>query len=178
VPVALVYETHSISIDNERGIATGWLGGELSERGRELARALGDRRRAEADVVYSSDLERAVETARIAFGESGPIQLDERLRECDYGELNGHPVAEIDAERLHRITTPFPGGQSYLDVVEQMRTFLDDLRSRHDGQRVVAISHSANRWALQHLLEGTPLEELVAAPFDWQPGWLFTLETD
>lgn len=175
--VELVYETHSISVDNERGIATGWLDGELSERGRELARQLGDRRRAEADAVYSSDLGRAVETARIAFGETAPIQLDERLRECDYGELNGHPVAEIDAERLLRIATPFPGGQSYLDVVERTRTFLEDLRVRHDGQRVIAISHSANRWALQHLLEGTPLAELVGARFDWQEGWLFTLET-
>lgn len=175
--VELVYETHSISLDNERGIATGWLDGELSPRGRALARQLGDRRRAEADVVYSSDLGRAVETARIAFGETAPIRLDARLRECHYGELNGHPVAEIDAERLRRITTPFPGGQSYLDVVEQTRAFLEDLRARHDGQRVVAISHSANRWALQHLLEGTPLEELVVAPFEWQEGWLFTLET-
>ena len=175
--VELVYETHSISLDNERGIATGWLDGELSPRGRALARQLGDRRHAEADVVYSSDLGRAVETARIAFGETAPIRLDARLRECDYGELNGHPVAEIDAERLQRIATPFPGGQSYLDVVEQTRTFLEDLCARHDGQRVVAISHSANRWALQHLLEGTPLEELVVAPFQWQEGWLFTLET-
>ncbi len=178
MPVELVYETHSISVDNERGIATGWLDGELSERGKELARALGVRRRGEADVVYSSDLGRAVETARIAFGETVSIRLDERLRECDYGELNGHPVAEIDAERLHRIATPFPGGQSYLDVVEQTRTFLDDLRRRHDGQRVIAISHSANRWALQHLLEGTRLEDLVGAPFAWQEGWSFTLETD
>ena len=128
-------------------------------------------------MVYSSDLGRAVETARIAFGETMPIRLDERLRECDYGELNGHPVAEIDAARLHRIATPFPGGQSYLDVVEQTRAFLDDLRTRHNGESVVAISHSANRWALQHLLEGTPLEELVGAPFHWQEGWLFTLET-
>lgn len=177
MPVELVYETHSISVDNERGVATGWLDGELSERGRELARQLGDRRRAEADAVYSSDLGRAVETARIAFGETVSIQLDERLRECDYGELNGHPVAEIDAERPHRIATPFPGGQSYLDVVERTRTFLEDLRVRHDGQCVIVISHSANRWALQHLLEGTPLEQLVCAPFDWQEGWLFTLET-
>lgn len=176
MPVELVYETHSISVDNERGIATGWLDGQLSRRGRRLARELGERRRDEADVVYTSDLGRALETAELAFaGTSIAVHLDARLRECDYGELNGRPVAEIDAERVRRIEEPFPGGESYGDVVARTRSFLDDLRARHDGERVVAIAHSANRWALQHLLQGTPLADLVAAPFDWQPGWEFRL---
>jgi len=127
-------------------------------------------------VVYTSDLGRALETAELAFGGSEvPVQVDARLRECDYGELNGHPVAEIDAERLRRIEEPFPGGESYRDVIARTRSFLDDVRARHQGERVLAIAHSANRWALQHLLEGTPLEELIAAPFDWQPGWEFRL---
>ncbi|HWN21656.1 MAG TPA: histidine phosphatase family protein [Gaiellaceae bacterium] len=165
-----------MSVDNEQGIATGWLDGELSPRGRELAQALGERRRAETDVVYTSDLGRALETAELAFGGSEvPVQVDARLRECDYGELNGHPVAEIDAERLRRIEEPFPGGESYRDVIARTRSFLDDVRARHEGERVLAIAHSANRWALQHLLEGTPLEELIVAPFDWQPGWEFRL---
>ena len=65
--VDLIFETHSISVDNERGVATGWLDGELSEEGRRLAAKLGERRR-DVDVVYVSDLGRAVETAEIAFG--------------------------------------------------------------------------------------------------------------
>lgn len=66
--VDVVFETHSISLDNERGIASGWLDTPLSARGRELALALGRRRRHEAiAVVFSSDLVRAVETATIAF---------------------------------------------------------------------------------------------------------------
>jgi len=89
--VELIYGTHSTTVDNERGIATGWLDGELSERGRERARLLGERRR-DADVVYASDLGRAVETAEIAFGGTGiPVHLDPRLRECNFGELNGRP---------------------------------------------------------------------------------------
>jgi len=129
-------------------------------------------------VVYASDLGRAVETVEIAFGGSGvAVLLDARLRECDYGELNGRPAAEIEVERLRRIDEPFPGGQSYRQVVEQTQSFLGDIAARHDGQRVVAIGHAANRWALQHLLEGRPLEDLVAAPFDWQQGWTFRVET-
>ena len=62
--VEIVYETHSISADNERGIATGWLPRELSPQGRLLARKLGERRGAEElACVFTSDLHRAVETA-------------------------------------------------------------------------------------------------------------------
>jgi broad specificity phosphatase PhoE len=175
--VAIVYETHSISVDNERGIATGWLDGELSERGREAARALGERRRDDGvDVVFASDLGRAVETAEIAFRDSGiAIRLDPRLRECDYGELNGAPVARIEAERGRRIDEPYPGGESYRQVVERVRAFLHEVALEYDGKRVLVVSHAAPRWALQHLLEGAPLEELVDAPFQWQEGWEFVL---
>ena len=39
--VEVVFETHSLSVDNERGIATGWLPGRLSLDGRRLAAELG-----------------------------------------------------------------------------------------------------------------------------------------
>jgi hypothetical protein len=45
----------------------------------------------------------------------------------------------------------------------------------YDGHRVLIVGHSATRWALQHLLEETPLDALVAAPFEWREGWTFLL---
>ena len=176
--IQLVYETHSTSTHNEAGIATGWLDGELSEAGRDQARALGERRRDDGlAVVFTSDLGRAIETADIAFaGSDLPRREDARLRECNYGELNGRPVAEIDAIKPARIDEPYPGGESYRQVVERMRAFLADLVGELDGTRVLVIAHAANRWSLQHLLDGVPLEELVAAPFDWQEGWEYTLD--
>lgn len=174
--VQLVYETHSTTTDNEAGIATGWRPGELSAEGRRQARQLGERRRHDGvDAVFSSDLARAVETARIAFHDSGiPCHLDSRLRECDYGGLNGAELSRL-RPRTAYVHRPFPDGQSYRDVVESTREFLADLAGRFDGQRVVLVSHSANRWALQHLLEGARLEDLVDEPFAWQPGWEYSL---
>jgi broad specificity phosphatase PhoE len=171
--VEIVFETHSISVDNERGIATGWLDGELSERGREAARLLGERRREGGiAVVFASDLGRAVATAEIAFRDSGiPIRFDARLRECDYGELTGMASARLEEERSRRIDVPYPGGESYRDCVERMRSFLADLASEYEGSRVLVIGHSATRWSLDHLLTDTPLEDLVDAPFEWQEGW-------
>jgi broad specificity phosphatase PhoE len=177
--VEIVYETHSTSVDNERGIASGWRQVELSDAGRAEARALGERRRDDGlAVVYSSDLRRAVETAEIAFAGSGiPIRHDRRLRECDYGELTGAPRERLAEEVPRRVDTPFPGGESYRDVVGRVRDFLDDLLPERDGARVLLVSHAAPRWALQHLLDGVPLEKAVGAPFTWQPGWEYRYES-
>lgn len=132
---------------------------------------LGARRKA-VDVVYASGLRRVVQTAEIAFAGSGKeIRLDRRLRECDYGIYNGRPVSEVAALRSRHIDTPWPGGQSYRQVVAEMAGFLREVMEEWQGGLVLVVSHSANRWALQNLLDGTPLEELVAAPFEWRPGW-------
>jgi len=77
---------------------------------------------------------RAVETVAIAFaGTELPVRADRRLRECDYGQLNGAAVERV-APRSLFITIPFPGGEA-----------------------------------------GRGLEDLVDAPFAWQPGWLYRM---
>jgi broad specificity phosphatase PhoE len=175
--IEIIYETHSTTTDNEQGLATGWLPGQLSEAGRRQARELGERRRDEAPAaVFVSDLSRAVKTAEIAFFDSEiPIYTDARLRECNYGELNGMPVAQLVGSRTKHIDEPYPEGQSYREVVDAMSAFLVDLAARWDGNRILIIAHSANRWALDHLLKGIPLEDLVDAPFNWQDGWHYVL---
>jgi broad specificity phosphatase PhoE len=141
--VEVIYETHSISTDNEAGIATGWLPGRLSDEGRRLAAELGRRRRDDdLAAVLVSDLTRAVETAHIAFGGTGiPIHYDRRLRECNYGRLNGMPTARLHAERLQHLDTPWPGGQSYHQVVDQTRDLLRDLAADWNGSRLLS-SHT------------------------------------
>jgi 2,3-bisphosphoglycerate-dependent phosphoglycerate mutase len=178
--IEIVFETHSTTTDNERWIASGWLDGQLSPLGRRQAKELGERRADdEIAAVFSSDLGRAAETARIAFGARGlPIFLDWRLRECNYGMLNGTRVARLEVERTGHVQDPYAGGESYLDVVARVRSFLHDLPSRFPERRIAVIGHSATKWALDHLLEGAPLEELVEESFRWQPGWLYTHAID
>jgi broad specificity phosphatase PhoE len=177
--VEIIYETHSTTTDNEAGVATGWLPGCLSENGRRQAHELGLRRRGEnLAAVFVSDLRRAVETVEIAFSGSGlPVYRDARLRECNYGVLNGMPVAQLAAERRRHIDEPFPDGQSYRQVVTQTRDFLRELAAQWDGTRLAVIAHSANKWALDYLLHGIALEDMVDAPFGWQEGWRYVLPT-
>lgn len=175
----LVYETHATTTDNEAGIATGWLPGRLSLRGRENAAELGRRRREDGlDAIYVSDLERALETVRIAFeGSPIPVVVEPRLRECDYGALNGMPRERLDRERPAHVDVPWPDGERYRDVVDRTRDLLLELARTRDGQRLLLVAHSANKVALDHLLLGADLAASLEAGMDWQPGWEYEVPT-
>jgi alpha-ribazole phosphatase/probable phosphoglycerate mutase len=175
--IQIVFETHAISEDNERGIATGWHDGQLSERGRHLAGELGARRRRDGlRAVFTSDLGRAVETARIAFGTTSiPVLVDWRLRECDYGSLNGQSAADLHSNRQRYLDTPYPCGESWRQAITRVGRVLPDLCLRWEGARVLIIGHVATQWALEHLLNRISLEELISADFRWQEGWEYYL---
>lgn len=175
--VSVVFETHSWSEDNDRGIATGWNQGQLSPEGRRLAGELGERRRDDGiDLVFTSDLRRAVETVEVAFdGRSIPILHDWRLRECNYGSGNGMPAAQLHRDKLQFATNRYPEGESWATAIDRGGWFLRDLRRYSDGKRVLVVGHVATYWGIVHDLQGIPVTELIAAGFDWQLGWEFEL---
>jgi len=176
--LTLSYETHCVTPDNARGVVSGWQDPELSEEGRRAAAELGARR-CDVDAVLASDLRRAAQTARIAFaGTPVPVVLDRRLRECNYGSLNGCPAAELDLARPRHVDEPFAGGgQSFRDVLAATSEVLTEVAAEWDGRHVLLIAHTANKWSLDCLLLGADLADLVRRPFAWQPGWEYRIDT-
>lgn len=176
MPIDLVFETHSTTEDNEKGVATGWLPGRLSAAGRGQAQQMGRRRANDGiEAIFTSDLARAVETVRVAFADPEvPIFIDWRLRECDYGEFTG--VAPDMLERAEHIDVSYPSGESWRQAVERVGWFLRDLEGRWDGSRVLVVGHTATRWGLDHLVNDVALETLLEASFEWQEGWEYRVE--
>ena len=170
--MTVFFECHATSLDNEGGLASGHFDVGLSELGRRQARELGKRygdRKLSA--VYTSDLKRAMDTAALAF--ELPAISDARLRECDYGTWTRCRVEQMEAARLEFIDRPFPEGESYPDVVVRVGKFLEDLP--RDSPEVLIIGHRATWYALEHLLRGRDLRDVIAAPWKWQPGWAYEL---
>jgi broad specificity phosphatase PhoE len=163
-------------VDNEAGLASGWFDVDLSATGERQARDLGERYAGhDLAKVFCSDLRRTSRTAHLAFERrpSLPIIRDSRLRECDYGELTRRPAKEIESLRVRHIVCPFPGGESYEQVVGRVGSWLEELFSADDAGPVLVIGHRATFYALEHLLSGVPLREVMEAVWRWQPGWRY-----
>lgn len=175
--VTIVFEAHATSLDNEVRLASGHNDVELSGLGKKQAKELGERyKNQKFDAIFCSDLQRSYKTAEIAFGEKFLIIKDSRFRECDYGDLTQHPSSEVDPEKINRIKTPFPNGESYEETSERMKSFLDDLLKNYNNKKVMIIGHRATQYGLEHWIKGLSLEKIISAPWSWQPGWTYHLE--
>lgn len=92
----ITYFVHSITEDNEKGLATGWMQGRLSDEGIKQAINLRqDLSNRDFDAVFCSDLDRAIQSTELFFDKKFPVFIDWRLRECNYGEYDGRPVTEF-----------------------------------------------------------------------------------
>lgn len=177
--VEIIFESHSTSLDNENHLSSGWNDIALSELGKRQSVELGERHKNENfDVIFCSDLKRSYNTAEIAFANREfKIIKDIRLRECDYGDLTQHPSVEIDAEKPKRIFEPFPNGESYEQVAVRMGNFLRDLLKDYDGKRVMIIGSRATQYGLEHWIKKFSVSDAVIAPWKWQPGWSYVLDS-
>jgi broad specificity phosphatase PhoE len=177
--VTITYFVHGTTTDNERDLATGWLPGELSPVGLTQAKQLGTQVADQHfDVVFCSDLKRAIDSAHLGFGGTYKIIQDDRLRECDYGELNGTPNTFKD-NLVDYIDQPFPDGESYRDVEARLESFCNFLRENYDGKHVAIVAHQGPQLALDVLLKNKSWTEAIAEDWRrkgaWQPGWQYTI---
>ncbi|MBI5621432.1 histidine phosphatase family protein [Candidatus Falkowbacteria bacterium] len=174
--VTITYFVHGTTTDNERGIASGWTDVGLSALGVEQSQQLRSQTAKQRfDVVFCSDLKRAVDSAELAFSGSAPIIPDARLRECNYGEYNGQPSLIVEPLQQQYITEPFPGGESYEAVTARVNDWLSFFRQNYNGQRVAVVGHRAPQLALDVLLQGKTWQQAFSqdwrATKAWQPGW-------
>ena len=177
--VYLTYYVHCTTTDNEAGLATGWLPGKLSAKGlqeaAEMAKQIAE---SQFDEIIVSDLQRAVETARIAFA-GRKFKTDARLREVNYGDNNGKPGKSFKANMKDFIMTAFPNGESYHDVEVRIRNLCEELRHNYDGKRVALLAHQAPQLSLDVIISGKTWPQAIDE--DWrnthayQPGWEYRL---
>ncbi len=175
--IEITYFVHGTTTDNEKGLATGWAPGELSTLGRTQAVSLGEQVKNKTfDVIFCSDLKRAVESAELGFGSKYRIIQDERLRECDYGDLTQKP----NIGKEGHINDPFPNGESYKDVEARIRNFLEFLKKEYPDKHIGIVAHQAPQLALEVITKHIPWEEAFDTDWRkinaWKPGWKYSIE--
>lgn len=174
--IKITYFVHGTTTDNEQNISSGWSDAELSPLGIQQsldlkAQIIGKN----FDVVFCSDLKRAVESAHLTFDNIVPIVIDERLRECNYGDYNGKSSDAVEPMQEKCIDIKFPNGESYEDVKSRIASFLKFLKEDYDGKNVAIVAHKAPQLVLDVLLRGKTWEQAFAEDWRktkaWRPGW-------
>ena len=118
------------------------------------------------DVVFCSDLKRAHDSAKLAWEGVYRIIPDARLRECNYGKLNGvssdivEPMQEEEC-----IEKSFLEGESYEDVKARVADFLEFLKKNYEDKHVAIIAHKAPQLSLDVLLKNKTWKQALAE--DW-----------
>jgi broad specificity phosphatase PhoE len=120
---------HGQSTTNELGLLVGRSNPPLTDMGREQARRLSAHLR-DVREVWSSPLDRALTTARIALGHLEPV-IKESFVEVDYGSLEGQPLASITDDQWQSFEgdheRPMADGESLVEVDARVYAELDVL---------------------------------------------------
>ena len=178
--VKIMYFVHGTTTDNAAKLCSGWKEAMLNDLGKEQALNLGNvskERGDKFDIVFTSDLKRAIESSNIAFPDYEKI-TDSRLRECNYGDLDGEHKSLVVYEE--HVDDKFPNGESLKDVEDRVRSFVQYLKDNYDGKTVAIVAHRAPQLALEVITKGITWEEANKNDWrksgDWQPGWIYEIK--
>ena len=176
----IIYFVHGTTTDNASKLCSGWKEAMLNDLGKEQAQNLGNisrERKDNFDIIFTSDLKRAIDSSDVAFPKVKKIR-DSRLRECNYGKLDGEHKSLVIYEE--HINNPFPEGESLLDVENRMRDFIDYIKTNYKGQTIGIVAHRAPQLALEVITKGISWEEAIKNDWrktgDWQPGWEYIIK--
>ncbi|MBQ1265389.1 MAG: thymidine kinase [Proteobacteria bacterium] len=165
--VEIWFVRHGQTEANEKGILSGWINAQLTPKGIAQADALKPiLEKEDFDGVYSSDLDRAIETARHAWGE--PVQTAS-LREIFFGDYDGKPIREVDPEwvkKLYIYPDGFssPNGETLEDVSKRITAFLDNLKP---GRYLIVCHGGVIRTVSRQIGEDRFIENGTVLVMDW-----------
>ena len=179
--VRIIYFVHGTTTDNEKKLASGWIPGKLSKKG--IMQSIELRNKidfGEIDIVISSDLQRAIDSANNVFNNQKKILHDSRIRECNYGDLDVKPSFLVKYE--DHIDSPFPNGESLIDVENRVRDFCKYLLENFDNKTVALVSHKAPQLAFEVITMKKTWEKAICDDWRknkaWKPGWRYELKNN
>jgi probable phosphoglycerate mutase len=164
-------------------VLVGWKPGvHLNDEGRAQAERLARRlEHAPIAAVYTSPLERAKETAvPLAAALGVEVSEAEALGEVRLGEWTGRALDELRPDERWRRFNAFragtrpPGGEHMLEVQQRVVAWLEQVRERHPGVQVAAVSHADVVKAALFHYGGISLDH--ALRFEIAPASVTTLE--
>jgi broad specificity phosphatase PhoE len=158
---------HGETKENKARVLMGHMHGTLSKAGyAQIAKLAHSLKGEKIDAIFSSDLDRAAETARgIARYHKAPISYVKALREQNYGIFQGQSLeALITAEKSSnlKITEFRPSnGESLMDVRNRVERFVKRLNKKYGDKTILLSTHSGVIRCLISIYLDMPMEKVL-----------------
>lgn len=158
--ITLYLARHGQTEENLSRIFQGHLPGHLTEEGRRQAVALGESLKDIAlDAIVSSDLQRVVDTVRLAVGDRGlPWEKNSLFREIDWGSWTGRPIDSVDRSCLPT------DAETPEMLYERAGRCIAYLREHYEGKSVLVVAHGQINRNILAQAKGIPLCRLKEIP--------------
>lgn len=150
---------HGETEKNKYGLIQGQTECDLSNNGIEKAKELIPIvRNLKIDVVISSPLKRAYDTASIITEGKYPINIDDRLIERNWGLCEGASIDDVDTVKCWNffLNTGDNGIEKVQDLLKRVSEFLEDIKNKYPDKNVLVASHSAILRAIHYCLHNIP----------------------
>lgn len=150
---------HGETEKNKYGLIQGQTECDLSKNGIEKAKELIPIvRNLKIDVVISSPLKRAYDTASIITEGKYPINIDDRLIERNWGLCEGASIDDVDTVKCWNffLNTGDNGIEKVQDLLKRVSEFLEDIKNKYPDKNVLVASHSAILRAIHYCLHNIP----------------------
>jgi len=157
----IILTRHGRTIENDKKILQGHMQTGLSAEGigqaKKLARRLKDEK---IDIIYSSDLKRAADTAKeiVKYHKNIPIYFTEELRERNLGSLQGMKTKSVNWKKIPRDV------ETLAAVKKRMKRFLAKIHKKHPKKNVLLVSHGGTGRALLTVIKKIPTRKVFEIP--------------
>ncbi len=158
---------HGESEWNFLGKVQGQKNTKLTDLGKSQAKAMGKRLKIEnIDIIYSSDLERALNTAEIIGSQiNKPVIVSKSIREINFGIWEGLTKKELREkhEDKHDIWLKSPneleleGAENLNTLKDRAMKWINNIIKENPGKNIAIVSHSATLKVLLLGILGIPL---------------------
>lgn len=150
---------HGETVKNKLGLIQGQTECDLTEKGIKDAEKLRDTvDNLDIDIVISSPLKRAKDTAAIITSNKYPINIDDRIIERDWGMCEGAHIEEVDTVKCWNfyINTDDNKIEKVQDLLARVSDFLEDIKVKYKNSNVLVVAHSAVLRAIHYCLHQIP----------------------
>lgn len=160
---------HGRAVSNKKDIASSWpekFHNPLTKKGeKQIQKLIPKLKEENIDLIFSSDLLRAKQTAEIISNELAiKIKFRKNLREIDFGVFNGKSLKKwknFFKTKKEKFTKKPLKGENYTDLILKTKKFIKKNNKNYRNKNILVVGHGANLVVFQAIIKELSQDEII-----------------